>query len=126
MRLRTTFGRTATRFTAIGAAALAIVGVTATSAAAGDSVSVEGAYGAATFYDKGDLFAAYDLHADGRSVQAKLKVPYRGKTYSVRASGAGDEARMNLNLAEGATVYLKMCYVDNGTADCGSWHKGVA
>jgi hypothetical protein len=110
------FSASARRSAAAGALTLALGGLAAQPASAGSDERIDVKYGYATFRSDGDRLAAGDIWADGRGVRARLTWVRRGKTKraSVLDGSAGYESARHLSIREGTTVYLQLCYTNDG------------
>lgn len=112
-----------------GAVALVAVGGSASAAYAADTAGapeqIKTSRGSALFYDIDENLEARDLRKDGRGARAYLT--WNGHTSSAHASGKDTRDVVDLNIPEGTTVYLKLCYTDNGRdVSCSATQKGVA
>lgn len=124
MKLRKITARTAMA----GTAALAVIGVTATSASAGTDIGIRGERGGAYWYSAGDILRVSDYAKDGLGVEGILVIEgYDDRTLRV-TSGANTYRELNLNLKEGTEVHLRMCYFDKTgyAVKCGDGHFGSA
>jgi len=97
--------------------------------ATGTSVAVCKYYGGtlrgcASFRHYGEILTACDRRADGRRVTAQLywSGAVRASVYDRNGAASGCTSA-NLSIAEGRTVYLRVCI---GGLGCSSWYRGVA
>jgi hypothetical protein len=123
--------RKAGRVTALFAAA-ALVGATAAPSAYADAHAegtpqqIKTKRSSALFYDIDEDLEARDIRADGYGARAYLR--FGGHTSSAYANnGEGDRDVVDLNIPEGMTVYLQLCYTKNGVdVKCSKPQKGFA
>jgi hypothetical protein len=124
------FGRAARLSAATGAAALLAVSLSAPTASAvetmGTPQQIKTKGGSALFYDINENLEARDLRADGYGARAYLAWKgHRAMAYT--NGGKGSRAVVDLNIAEGTTVYLQLCYTDKGrNVKSSKLQKGVA
>ncbi|MFI9823819.1 hypothetical protein ACIHFC_25620 [Streptomyces sp. NPDC052013] len=125
--------------TGVAAAGAAAVVFGATPASAGissyyaDTVAASGYLaqaGTMRFDTNGDNFNACDNWSDGAGVIGYWKVGSTGTVHSLyNGGGFGTCRTSDQDLAESATVYIKVCISDNGDvkeSTCSSWEKGYA
>lgn len=113
--------------------ALAASGLSAATASAGESQTIETERGAVSFEHYGEILEAYaGPYAGGYGVRAYLDWTDGGsKKASVTAlqgaDGTGSKSR-NLSIREGTVVYLRMCYTNLSNEDvkCSKRQKGRA
>jgi len=114
------------RLAVISALTLAVFGLSASAASAGEPQQIRTHGGHAVFDDLGELLVVNDRRADGLSVMANLT--WNNQTVTVTDSGpAGGGTTRNLSIREGTTVWLIMCYEVGGvTVKCSRSQRGVA
>ncbi|MEU8824849.1 hypothetical protein [Streptomyces sp. NPDC048636] len=112
-----------------GIAAMALVGMSAATAAAGTSVSAKGERGAAYFQHNGDKLTVYDYKKDGWGVEGEVswKSGGRWRSANVKPGGGGQHASQSLNIKEGTEIQLILFYIDpDGAYINGRVHTGRA
>jgi hypothetical protein len=102
------------RFAVIGALALFGFGVGAPVALGAEDARIDGKYGYVTFKANGEIIEAADIYKDGYGVRAYLR--WQGGSASVTSAGKLYPVPKNLSIPERTTVYLTMCYTNNGHA----------
>lgn len=115
----------ATTIAVTGVLALAVSGLSVPAASAGDSelIEVKGGYG--LFADGGDLLRAVDQRRDGYGVRARLG--FSGTSATATAQGVGELQDNDLNVREGAKVWLQVCYTKKGVdVKCSQFQRGTA
>ncbi|MGW6455940.1 hypothetical protein ACWF94_08415 [Streptomyces sp. NPDC055078] len=120
------FRKSAARATVVGIATLAAFGAGMSTASAGTTQSIRTERAGAYFYDWGDQLRVSDYKKDGLGARAYLT--WGSNKASVHANGGvNDSAEKDLNLKEGTTVWLTLCYTDKGEdVQCSAPQKGVA
>jgi hypothetical protein len=107
------------------ALALAVMGLVAGAASAQSPERIDGKYGYVTFDPEGDVVEATDIWDDGYGVRARLK--WEGGSGSVTDYSGLYGKSKRLSIPEGTTVYLTMCYTNNGHAfNCSEPQSGEA
>ncbi len=126
-----TLGRARTRIAAMivvtGSLLVALLGLGAGTASAGEDQQVGTKGGFVRFQAHGEILAATDTTADGYSVRAELY--WAGGRAFVADFGFQDarERRVNLSIREGTEVKLRMCYItDARPVHCSRLQRGVA
>jgi hypothetical protein len=111
----------------IGLAVAGALAFAAPAAFAGTDEQIVGSHGSVLFLHDGDRLEAYDTKGEGWSVKAELRwgVASHASAWDVRFDDFPD--RTNLDLPEGITVQLRMCYYDNGyLINCSQWQHATA
>jgi hypothetical protein len=114
---------------ATGALGLGLLGLAAPAASAGSPESIHTDGGYVSFYDIDEELTASDSRGEGWGVRAKLKWGEKGYETVTDDQGAGGRpVDEDLTIREGTTVYLKMCYTNNGKdVKCSNgWQEGTA
>ncbi|MDJ1137968.1 hypothetical protein [Streptomyces iconiensis] len=120
MRLSKAVGRAAV----VGIATLATFGVSTTTASAGVTQSIRTERAGAWFYHYGDVLVASDYKKDG--IGARAILTWGGNKVVVTANGGvNDSEEKDLNIKEGTTVWLQLCYT-GGSTSCSAVQKGIA
>lgn len=122
-------GRQLARGLAAGCLAAAAIGLVAPTAAAAESHSVEipGTRGKSSFEHRGDLVRVSDTRRDGFGVRAYLRWGEQESAMVNNTRGASSTVSKSLDIPEGTTVRLTMCYtVDAVDQQCSNSHQGVA
>jgi hypothetical protein len=114
------------RLAVVIALALTVVGLGASTAAAGQSEDISTERGAVWFNDDGDRLYAIDTNVDGKGIQALIN--WAGHSESVLDGGAhGPPKSDNLDLPEGTFVELQMCYFTHaGLGKCSKPQTAIA
>jgi hypothetical protein len=108
------------RIAATGALALTMLGVSGPAASAGEDEGIETKRGAVTFTHRGERLTAADNLEDGLGIRAYLHWSEYGVEQSAYvtdrrgADGGPWVVDKDLDIREGVTVQLTMCYTDNG------------
>ncbi len=126
-RTQTPIAAALRRVAAAGALAIALFAVSAPSASAGTSQQIVTKGGIVQFRDHGEILAATDTRADGYDVRAELY--WAGGRAYVADFGFDDgaERHVNLSIAEGTDVKLRMCYLDDARpVRCSGLQRAVA
>jgi hypothetical protein len=111
-----------TRTVALG---LALVGLSVGTAYAQSDARIDGKYGYVTFQANGEIIEAADIWEDGYGVRAILR--WEGGSAHVNDYGGLYGKSRNLSIREGTTVYLTLCYTNNGKAfNCSDPERGEA
>lgn len=119
------FRSTAKKAAVAGALAPLALGFAVPGASAAQNVRIDGKYGYVTFEAHGEMLSAADIYKDGYGVRAYLK--WKGGSAQVTNAGKLYPVSKNLSIPEGTTVYLRMCYTNNGKAfKCSAPKAGVA
>jgi hypothetical protein len=106
-------------------AALAVLGLSAPSALAGENERIDGRYGYVKFEHYGEVIEAADIYKDGHGVRAELK--WEGGFAHVTNAGKLYPVAKNLSIQEGTDVYLRMCYTENlKPFKCSGWQHAEA
>ncbi|HWK29987.1 MAG TPA: hypothetical protein VNS09_25685 [Solirubrobacter sp.] len=108
------FRSTAKKAAMTGALASLALGAGVPAASAAQDVRIDGKYGYVTFKAYGEIIEAADIYKDGYGVRAYLK--WEGGSAQVTNAGKLYPVSKNLSIPEGTTVYLRMCYTNNGKA----------
>jgi hypothetical protein len=106
------FRSTAAKGAVAGTLAALALGLGASPAPAAQDVRIDGKYGYVTFEANGEVIKAADIYQDGYGVRAYLK--WDGGSAQVTNSGELYPVPKNLSIPENTTVYLRMCYTNNG------------
>jgi hypothetical protein len=116
-----------------GASAVALSGLGATAAQAGQSQEIATEGGSVVFLDRGERVRAHDERRDGYGVGAfVLWTDDEGNFHKVKVidgRSSGGPARRNLSIPEHTRVGLSMCYTRNGYAvpgKCSDEQQAVA
>jgi hypothetical protein len=131
-RVRTSKAAIIRRLSAICALALAVFGLSASAASAGESERIRTKGGVAKFDASGDILRVLDTRRDGYSVRARLTWfdPTDNtlqEAFLTDPNSKGRSKAKRLAIPEGITVRLKLCYVDNtGPVSCSKEQDGVA
>jgi hypothetical protein len=126
-----TLGRARTRIAAMiavtGSLLVALLGLGAGTASAGQDQQIGTKGGFVRFQAHGEILAATDTTADGYDVRAELY--WAGGRAFIGDFGFDDarESRSNLSIPEGTHVKLRMCYLDDARpVHCSHLQPGVA
>jgi hypothetical protein len=104
------------RLAVVIALALTVVGLGASTAAAGQSQDISTKRGAVWFNHRGDRLYAIDTKVDGKGIEALIT--WAGRSESVMDGGAsGPPKAENLDLPEGTVIELQMCYFTHAGLD---------
>ena len=120
----------ARRIAVICVLALTVLGLSVPAAFAGSDESIETDKGLVAFDHHGEWLWACDTWYDGRGVRAYL---HWSSTESAKVTdttsygGASLCEAINLSIPEGTTVWLQMCYTDNGVdVECSNSQRAEA
>jgi hypothetical protein len=119
--------RIVARIAVTGSLLVALLGLGAGTASAGQDQQIVTKGGIVRFQAHGEILAATDTTADGYDVRAELY--WAGGRAFIGDFGFDDarESRSNLAIAEGTHVKLRMCYLDDARpVHCSRLQPGVA
>jgi hypothetical protein len=106
------------RLAIAGALALTLFAINVPAASAGEDETIETHRGAARFIHHGERLTAADNLRDGLGIRAYLHWQEFGVYQSASVTDAGATGgwvkSKNLDIREGVTVQLTLCYTDNG------------
>lgn len=126
-RVQPSIAAMARRIAVTGALAVAVCGLSVSSASAGQNAYVWGKYGHVKFEQYGEVLTASDDWHDGYGVRAYL---HWGGNQSAGVTDDGPEPypeSRNLSIPEGTKVSLTMCYTNNGAdVRCSDYELGEA
>jgi hypothetical protein len=104
------------RVAVAGALALALTGLSAPTASAGSYERIDVRYGYVEFEPDGNRLTAGDIWPDDTGVRARLswKEPDGVESASVTDGSEGYASSENLDIEDGTTVLLHLCFTRNG------------